>query len=264
MAKTELTNADVFSWIDGIAPFETCEPWDNSGLLAGSMKSRVTGIYCALDVSAKVIDDAIAKGCNLIVTHHPIMFGGRKNLREDDAEGRMLCSLVRNNISVISAHTNFDKAEGGVNDILAKRIGIESPKLIEGDEEGFLRIGEIRPMRLDAFTDFVKRTLGDAVRAYGDPEMIVRKVAVCGGAGGEFAAFAQKCGADAYVTGEMRYHDSLDLAQTGFATLQAGHDATEKIAVERFKQLFETKLAEYGINIPVYLSEIDSFSLRLI
>ena len=263
MGEAKLTNLDVYSWINDLAPFDSCEAWDNSGLLSGSMNAGVGGIYCALDVSMKVIEDALSKGCNLIVTHHPIMFSGRKNLREDDAEGHMLCSLVRNNISVISAHTNFDKARGGVNDILARKIGIAEPELIEGDEEGFLRIGKIAPVKLSAFTERVKTALGDAVRAYGDPDKLISSVAVCGGAGGEFASFAKDSGADAYVTGEMRYHDSLDLAQAGFATLQAGHDATEKISIERFGSLFKQKLSELKINIPVHVSQIDSFSLML-
>ncbi len=261
MAKADLTVKKVYEWVDELAPFASCESWDNSGLLAGSMNNRVKGIYCALDVSARALEDALEKGCNLLVTHHPILFGGRKNLREDDPEGRMLCRLVRKNINVISAHTNYDKAVGGVNDILAVALGIPSPRLIEGDEEGFLRIGEIEPMSLTAFSEKVRCVLGGAVRTYGDAEKTIKTVAVCGGAGGEFAEMAMRAGADAYVTGEMRYHDSLDLAQCGFATLQAGHDATEHLAVKGFKSMLECRLAEEKTDVSVYLSDVDLFSL---
>ena len=264
MAKTDLTVRRVYEWIDALAPFETCESWDNSGLLAGSMEQSVAGVYCALDVSSRVIEDALEKGCDLLVTHHPILFGGRKNLREDDEEGRMLCRLVREKIAVISAHTNFDKAVGGVNDVLARKLGIQAPMPIEGDEEGFVRIGAIEPMTLGAFVRKVKDTLGDAVRAYGDAEQTVKTIAVCGGAGGEFALLALQAGADAYVTGEMRYHDSLDLAQRGFATLQAGHDATEKIAVSALRDEIAKRMEAEDLAAPVCLSDLDIFSLRQI
>ncbi len=262
MERTALRVGSVYQWVNELAPFETCESWDNSGLLSGSMANEVTGIYCALDVSLRVIEDALAKDCNLLLTHHPILFGGRKNLCEDDAEGQMLVRLVREKISVISAHTNFDKADGGVNDILAQTLGITAVQKLDGDEEGFVRIGVIEPLSLGQFTAAVRKVLGDAVRAYGDACKTVRTVAVCGGAGGEFAHLAFRAGADAYVTGEMRYHDSLDLAQCGFATLQAGHDATEKIAVSALKDAMLAHIKAERRSVPVYLSDTDIFSLR--
>ncbi|MBR4235224.1 MAG: Nif3-like dinuclear metal center hexameric protein [Clostridia bacterium] len=262
MAVADLTCGNIYEIIDGFAPFETCEAWDNSGLLSGRAGMRVTGIYCALDVSIRVIEDALSKGANLIVTHHPIMFGGRKNLSEDDAEGRMLCALIRNGLCVISAHTNFDKADGGVSDILAGRIGLRDVHKPECDEEGYLRIGVTEALTLSEFAARVRTALGDAVRVYGEPDRLVRTVCVCGGAGGEYAALSRAAGADAYLTGEMRYHDSFDLAQEGFATLQAGHDATERIAVGALKQRIENALRERNTDIPVYLSDVDCFSLR--
>ena len=261
MAKTALTVEQVYHWVDDFAPFETCEGWDNSGLLTGKMVNTVEGIYCALDVSMRVIDDALAQGCNLLLTHHPILFGGRKNLREDDPEGQMLVKLVRERINVISAHTNFDKAPGGVSEALAKAVGIAKPEKIEGDEDGYLRIGEITSQKLSDFVTKVRLTLGGAVRAYGDANQRIAKVAVCGGAGGEYASLALRAGADAYVTGEMRYHDSFDLAQGGFATLQAGHDATERIAVRELKALVERQLEREGLTVPVVLSKVDLFSI---
>ncbi len=264
MGKADLTNRDIYGFIDALAPFETCEGWDNSGLLAGTMDRAVRGVYCALDMSMRVLEDALEKGANLIVTHHPILFGGRKNLREDDAEGQMLCRMVRENVSLISAHTNFDKADGGVNDVLASRLGLRNVSRIETDEEGFVRIGETDPVMLSVFTEKVRRVLGDAVRTYGDGGKLLRRVAVCGGAGGEFAKMCCESGADVYVTGEMRYHDSLDLAQCGFATMQVGHDASEKIAVEELKKLIETKVRDAGSDVPVFLSDTDLFSLRAI
>ena len=263
MEKNVLKVKDFYEALNAFAPFETCEKWDNSGLLSGSPEIPVTGIHCALDLSRRVLKEAIAENANLIVVHHPILFGGRKNLREDDEEGAMLCELIRNHIALISCHTNFDKAQGGVNDILAAKLGLTNIAPIEDDEEGYLRMGTMDAETLSDFAKQVRATLGDAVRVYGSPDAEIRKVAVCGGAGGEFAVIAKAAGADAYVTGEMRYHDSLDLAQAGFATLHCGHDATEKIAVETLANIVKAKAAEAGADIKVTESSIDSFSLHL-
>ena len=262
MAGACVTNRTIYEIIDAFAPFETCEAWDNSGLLAGSIDTPVKGVYCALDVSMRVIDDALSKGANLLVTHHPIMFSGRKNLREDDAEGRMLCTLIRQSLSVISAHTNFDRSDCGVSCVLAGHLGLSDVHKPDCDEDGYLRMGSIAPVTLGEFVKRVRSELGDAVRAYGNPKQIIKTVCVCGGAGGEYAAVARAAGADAYVTGEMRYHDSFDLAQEGFATLQAGHDATERIAVEILKQRIESELKRINSGIPVYLSDTDCFSIK--
>ncbi len=255
-----LTVGQVYDQINGFAPFETCESWDNSGLLMGSRKTPVKAALCALDLSRAVFEEALEKGANLIVTHHPILFDGRKNLCEDDVNGSLLCEMVRNHMALIAAHTNFDKAQGGVSDILAKWLDIGNVRPVEGDEEGYLRIGELGyPVELEKLVERAERQLRTKVRAYGNLHQKICKVAVCGGAGGEFARLAQAAGADAYVTGEMRYHDSFDLAQEGFATLQCGHDATERIAVGQLAGLVQDSAKANGEDIAVFTSERAGF-----
>ncbi|MBQ3080366.1 MAG: Nif3-like dinuclear metal center hexameric protein [Clostridia bacterium] len=244
---------DVFHWVNDIAPFETAEKWDNSGLLMGKKDNEVTNIICALDVNERVIEEAEKLNANTIVSHHPIMFSGRKNLREDDAEGRLLCRLVRGGYNVISAHTNYDKALGGVNDCLAQALGIDNPEKIEGDEEEIVRIGNIAPVTLDEFSKNVEKALGDVVRVYGDRNKMIRRVAVCGGSGGEYAYMALRAGADAYVTGEMRYHDSIDLSWEGLSTLHAGHDATERIAIKPLANGLQNRADALQYNLKVFL-----------
>lgn len=245
---------DVYSWMNEIAPFETAEKWDNSGLLCGSCENEVKGILCALDLNETVLEEAVSKGANLIVTHHPILFSGRKNLCEDSAEGKLICRLVRENMNLIAAHTNYDKAAGGVNDCLAKALGLENVGPVPGDEEGYMRIGDHKPIVLSAFAEEVTNALGDVVRVYGDRDKIVRRVALCGGAGGEFAHLALSAGADAYVTGEMRYHDSIDLAAEGLCSLHCGHDATERIAVKPLADGLQNRANELQYHVNVYVN----------
>ena len=248
-----VTVKNIYDIVNEIAPFEKAEPWDNVGLLAGSMNRAVTGILCALDFTHEVLEKAQALGANLIITHHPILFSAKKRLTEDDYEGRLLCEMIRKNISLIAAHTNYDVAAGGVNDILADTLGIENIRMAEGDEDGILRIGEISPLPLSEFSKKVESALKDVVRVYGDPDKIIRTVAVCGGSGGEYAKIAYRAGADAYVTGEMRYHDSLNYALEGYASLHAGHDATERIAIKPLKDGLQNRINELQYNLTVFL-----------
>ena len=142
-----VTVGDVYRAIDAFAPFELAEDWDNAGILAGRADMEVHGILCALDLNPQVIEEARRLGANLIVTHHPILFRGRKTLREDDAEGRTLCELVRGGIALIAAHTNFDNAAPGVNDALAGRLGLTD---VEAREHG-MRVGTPKERALGAF-----------------------------------------------------------------------------------------------------------------
>ena len=242
---------DIYDIIDGLAPFSSQEAWDNSGLLMGEGAKQVTGVYFALDLTGKAAAEAVNRGANLIVTHHPIMFSGRKNLNEEDWEGRMLCFLVRHGVSVVSAHTNLDKAAGGVSDRLADAIGLNGTTVLEGDEDGYLRIGTIAPQTLETFTQYVQKTLDAPIRVYGDMDKLINTVAVAGGSAGEYAFMAKNAGADAYVTGEMRYHDCVALAEEGFATLQAGHDASERVVLKPLMDHIAQALAGTGHTIPL-------------
>ncbi|MBQ6716776.1 MAG: Nif3-like dinuclear metal center hexameric protein [Clostridia bacterium] len=244
---------NIYDIVNEIAPFEKAEPWDNVGLLAGSMDREVTGILCALDFTHEVLEKAEELGANLIITHHPILFSARKRLTEDDYEGRVLCEMIRKNISLIAAHTNYDVAVGGVNDILSEKLNLQNIRMVEGDDDGILRIGDIAPVSLSEFSKQIENALKDVVRVYGNPDKIIKTVAVCGGSGGEYASLAYRAGADAYVTGEMRYHDSLNFALEGYASLHAGHDATERIAIKPLKDSLQNLINELQYNLKVFL-----------
>lgn len=218
-----LTVQRVYELIDALAPFDTQADFDNSGLLVGNPQAEVTGIHLALDVTDRVIDDALAAGADLIVTHHPLMFSARKRLTEADYEGHLLIRLIANGLSLIAAHTNFDQAPGGMNDTLAGLLGLEN---IVG--EGFLRVGDLSaPMTAEAFADFAARQLGDAVRVMGHRDALIRRVGLCSGGGCDEWADAHAMGADAFLTGEVKHHIALDASYHGVVLLEAGHFATE-------------------------------------
>ncbi len=219
-----LTVQQVYDFINEHAPFETQVAYDNSGLLVGHPDSEVTGIHFALDVTHRVIDEAIANGANLIVTHHPMMFSPIKRLVETDHQTRLLCRLIRANISLISAHTNLDQAPGGVNDVLAARIGLTD---VQG--EGFVRVGVLsKPISAGELAVSIGNVLGDVVRVMGDPSTVVTKVVMCSGSGSDEWAAAAAMGAQAFLTGEAKHHFALEASDAGVVILEAGHHATEE------------------------------------
>lgn len=218
-----LTVQNVFDFINERAPFDTQEAFDNAGLLVGHPGWEVKGIHLAMDVTSKVIDEAIANGANLIVTHHPMMFGGRKRLVETDSEARLLCRLIRNEIALIAAHTNLDRAPGGINDVLAVCCG-----LVDITGEDFIRVGTLpQPMTAAALTAHLTKALNTTVRLMGDGDALITKVGMCSGAGSDYWKEAAAMGSQAFLTGESKHHHALEAAENGVVILEAGHFATE-------------------------------------
>ena len=219
-----MTVQQVFDFINERAPFETQLGFDNSGLLVGDPAQEVSGVHFALDLTHRVIDEAIANGVNLIVTHHPVMFSPIKRLVETDLQTTMLCRLIRANISLIAAHTNLDQAIGGCNDVLAEVIGLTD---IVG--EGFVRVGRLaRPMAANELAAHISKVLGDVVRVMGDASTMLEKVGMCSGSGAEEWPVAAAMGAQAFLTGEVKHHIALEAADAGIVMFEAGHHATEE------------------------------------
>lgn len=247
--------ADVYRAIDSIAPFELAEEWDNAGILAGYPEMEVTGVLCALDLNPAVIEEAARKGANLIVTHHPILFRGRKNLREDDAEGRMLCMLVRRNIALIAAHTNYDNAVPGVNDALAAKLGLHNVQALENG----MRVGDSPVNNLGALAELASEKLGGPVRRYGEEDRQIRRVALLGGAGEDFWPQAKAAGADAYITGEAAHHKAWEAYLSGLCVLEAGHAATELPAVEMLAEGLQKAANGVQWNVRIFVSQVELF-----
>ena len=218
-----LTVKAVYDWVDSFAPFQTAEEYDNVGLLTGRFDAPVTRILTALDCILEVVEEANRLQAELILTHHPLLFHARKNLREDDPEGQILCALIRSRISLICAHTNLDRAPGGINDTLGRLFPLKN---MQG--EGFVRCGKL-PFGMTAgeLRDMASRLLNAPVRLYGSPEKQIDILAVGGGAYDEGYMEASSLGAQAYLTGEVRHHNALAAVAQGMVLLEGGHYATE-------------------------------------
>lgn len=255
---------DVMQAMECIAPRRLAEEWDNPGLLVGSPHDEVRKILVALDVREETVERAIEDGCDLIVAHHPLIFRALKALRTDDATGCKIARLIKADIAVFAAHTNLDSAAGGVNDVLAERLELHDvAPLVEGaadSEPGLGRIGSLRAeFSLEDFAALVKEKLGlSSMRVACAGERRISRVALCGGSGAEFVGRAAAKGADAYVTGDVKYHDAERAIGLGIHVLDAGHFATEQPIVARLAERLKKELGD-GVEIVAETKSSDFF-----
>lgn len=233
--------SEILKKIDAFAPFSLAYEWDNVGLLCGDENAEVTGICVCLDASKEAIQRAIDEKCNLIVTHHPFIYNKLGAIDYNSYFGQMVTSLIKNNICLISAHTNIDKAQNGINQRLAKRLSLMDIKILEEDEQnnGLGRMGTLeKETTLFEFAEKVKKTLKTPVRIVGDREKRIKTVAVGGGSCIEIADIAKEKGCDVLVTGDVKYHQAQDLVRDGLCIVDAGHYATEICVLDIFEEIF--------------------------
>ena len=199
-------------------PPQLAEPWDAVGLLCGDPTDEVNTVAFALDCTQEVADKAVELGAQMLVVHHPLLLRGVTSVAADTPKGKVIHTLIRNGVALLAAHTNADKARPGVNDKLAELVGIKPGRPIvpvepyENLDEalGLGRVGELEePVTLREFTQRVADALPETewgVRAAGDPERMVKRVAVSSGSGDSFLDQAAALGVDVYVTSDLRHH----------------------------------------------------------
>ncbi|MEG0740947.1 MAG: Nif3-like dinuclear metal center hexameric protein [Clostridia bacterium] len=235
---TDVSVRMVLDWLNALAPFQSAESFDNVGLLLGDPDAAVRNVLFGMDLDAGMLCQAMALHAELIVTHHPFIFSPLRRIDYTSPQGQALCALAGKHVNVIAAHTNWDKAPGGVSDALAKALGLCD--VTRGDE--YLRVGTLAvPLRPGVLAAHIEQALGFSPRRYGNSERLITRVAVAGGAYGEGAALAHALGAEAYVVGEIHHHELLDACARGLTVYDSGHFATEAPGV---RALYERFLAD--------------------
>lgn len=227
------TVKNIYDYINSIAPYDSQEAWDNSGALVGDFRKEVKKVVMALDATKEVVDYADDVNADLLLTHHPVIFSAIKGLPCDSA----VYKLAKYGVSYLCAHTNFDKANGGINDNLAQILGVKNTYKMDN---GFVVVGELdESMSIDDFAEFVADKLDVAGIRYIDTEKEIKTVALCGGAGDDFVLEAGVV-ADCYVTGDLKYHGFLDAQQAGICVISAGHFETENAPFLMLKEKLES------------------------
>jgi dinuclear metal center YbgI/SA1388 family protein len=259
---------EIVSAFEAVAPLALQESYDNSGLIVGEMGAQVSKALLCLDSTEAVVDEAIAKGCDLIIAHHPIVFGGLKRFTGGDYVQRALIKAIRNNIAIYACHTNLDNVlRGGVNERIAQQLGFEAERVLRpigADLGSFFGIGGLddsdvfrtagagvlcnlqKPMNVLDFLQHLKAKMGVEVVKYTkcDVEM-VSKVAICGGAGSFLIGDALRAGADAFITSDVKYHEFF-YAEGKMLLCDIGHYESEKYTIDLFSNILSAKFPKFA------------------
>jgi len=261
--------------MEQIAPARLAQPWDNVGLQVGSPAWPVRTIRVALDPALDVIAAACRDRVDLVITHHPLIFKPLKRIDPASEQGAVIREAVTHQTAVFSAHTNLDAAVGGVNEVLACRLGIEHVRpLVSGEPsgvrspadetQGLGRIGDLKsPQLLTDFARRVKTRLGLAhVRVSGSPELDVKRVAVCSGSGSGLLEDFLVSDAQVYVSGDLHYHNARDTVAAGRALIDVGHFASEVVVVDALAKRLQEACSQAGLAVTVQACRLERDPFR--
>ena len=237
--------------LEGIATPELAESWDNCGFQVVDRRKDVSHILTALEITSDVIDEAVELGADLVVTHHPMIFGGINSVDSQDVTGEYIFRLMKNGISVYSAHTNFDRVQGGNGDYIGRLL---EAKKIRTEEfgEGFVKSGIIRddngnPLTAMAVSKLICKALNmerNSLRLIGEPERLCSRICWVTGSGADFIRDAKYAGFDLIITGDVKYHDAMWAKEAGICVVDAGHFGTERIFAENMAKLLQDAFLE--------------------
>lgn len=234
---------EVIAALEQFAPLPLQEDYDNAGLQLGLTEAEVSGALLCLDVTEETVAEAVEKGCNLVVSHHPLLFRGLKQIVDADSVQRTVKMAIKNDVTIVSMHTNLDNAVGGVNWKIAEKLGLETGRQgvqgVQGEKCG-LYVGTFaKPLSANDFISLLKtRMKAQCVMTNELLKREIRKVAICGGAGSFMLDDAIAQGADAFVTGEMHYHEYFGHDQE-IQIAVIGHYESEHFTNELFREIIE-------------------------
>lgn len=260
------TVADAARLLADYAPLELAEEWDNVGLLVGDPSAGLERLMTCLTIAPEVVEEAVRRGVDLVVAHHPLPFRPLNRLTPATPAGAMLWRLAGAGVAVYSAHTAYDSAAGGVNDQLAELLGLARPAPFAPsdrvDGAGVGRVGDLAsPASLPEFADRAKRALGSpTTRIAGDGGRPVARVAVACGSGGSLIDAAIGAGADTLLTGEATLHDCLKCETLGIGLVLVGHYASERFAMDALAGRLAGDLG----GVEVWASEAEADPLRAV
>ena len=279
--------SDIIKLLEDIAPSRLAEDWDNVGLQLGKRDWPVRTVWVALDPLPEVVTAACREKVDLLITHHPLIFRPIKNLDFDTPMGTILQRATENHLGILSAHTNLDTAADGINDVLASKIGLKNVKVL-GDEIKILpsdaldyqvnplmpvhsglglgRIGELEdPLALSDFEISVKEKLGvPHAKVAGPRDLIVSKAAVCSGSGSGLLGHFFSSDAQAYISGDLRYHDARDAEAQNRGLIDIGHFESEQIILEVLTEKLQVRSTQAGLDVTVEACRLEKDPFMII
>ena len=256
---------DIAACIENFAPTALQESYDNAGLQVGDPNTDVTAVLVCLDVTEDIFQEACQRGCNMIVSHHPLIFRGLKNVTGADTTQKIVIDAILKGISIYSAHTNLDSVWDGVSHEIARRLSLKNIEVLEPQPEnsraGLGVVGSVSPVPKIEFLRKIKDTFKVKALRYSaqSPALVVRKVAVCGGAGASLISSAIRQQADILVTGDVKYHDFTSYGQD-IIIADIGHYESELCSRDILCRI----LRESFPDLVVYLSETETNPIKIL
>ena len=245
---------EIYNALFAFAPAYMKMDWDNVGLLCGRFDQKVTKVLVALDPMPDVFEEAKALGCELVVTHHPLIFGAVKQVNDESYDGRNLLYLIENGIASMNLHTNLDCCPGGVNDVLAERLGLAGVEILspmgtdeKGRPYGLIRTGEVQTQSVSQFAAFVKQALSCPGVRFADAGKPVSKVAVGGGSCSSEIDDVLAAGCDTLVTADLKYNHFEEAKYRGLNLIDAGHFETENPVCDGLERLLREAFADLQV-----------------
>ena len=242
---------DIIKVVEEFAPLSIQEGWDNSGLCVGSPEDEVTSVLLSLDCTPALVDEAIACGADMIVTHHPLIFSGLKKISPDDMIGEAVIKAIRAGISIYAAHTNADKVIEGVSGAMAAKLGLQNVMILDedGGGTGLGVVGDLpQPMTSEEALALVKEKFGlKVVKSSAPMDAMISRVAMCGGSGGSLIGAARKSGAQLYISGDISYHNFF--TPEGFMIMDIGHYESEIEIVDILFSLIKKNFPTFAVRI---------------
>ncbi|MFA7560898.1 MAG: Nif3-like dinuclear metal center hexameric protein [Candidatus Izemoplasmatales bacterium] len=234
---------EIIRYFENKFPRELAYEWDNVGIQVGTLNLPAKKVLITLDITKEVVKEAIENKVNLIISHHPLLFNPLDKIIFDTPRGWIIKNLIKHNITVYSAHTNYDLAEGGMNDEFARIFNLNNISLLD-EIDGIGRYGDIEPISTLDFIEVVKHKLEiDTVKIIGRYDRLIKRVGISGGSGSKHMYQAKMRGCDIYLTGDVTYHAAIDAEQSGITVLDIGHHA-EKIFVKAIKNFLEPEFKD--------------------
>ncbi|MCC7083714.1 MAG: Nif3-like dinuclear metal center hexameric protein [Pirellulales bacterium] len=239
--------SSVAAFLEDFAPPRLAAEWDNVGLLIGDSRRQADRIMTCLTVTPSSVAEAVAERAGLIVTHHPLLFSSVRRITSETPEGRILLDLIAAGIAVYSPHTAFDSARSGINQRLAEGLALtDVGPLVPDAADSKLGTGRFGFLENGATLGSIAYRLKDflhlpGLQLVGDPQMPVRAAAIVCGSGGDLLPAARRAGCDCFITGEARFHTSLEAEATAMGLVLTGHFASERFAVERLAELLASQ-----------------------
>ena len=245
--------ADVIASIEDFAPLHTQEPWDHSGFLFGRREQELHRVMLALDVTEAVIAEAVERGCNLIIAHHPLLFHGLHAITGATPIERCVLLALRHNIAIYSSHTPMDKWAGGVSARMAQCLGLVHPVILSPDasdaQRGLGILADLpTPQSADHFIRHIQTTFHAPMLRYThfNPQRVIKRVALCGGSGSEFISLAQSKGADLYLSADFKYHDFF-VDESQIILVDIGHYESEQCVKDLFFEIISKKIPTFAL-----------------